>query len=153
MVAVPKREVVLHVNGVERVVLIRPADVLLDVLRAQLGLTGAKPGCENGDCGACTVLLGGAVQVLYHARYRGVGQSITTVEGLRDAPVQRAFASCYAFQCGYCTPGFIMNVHALVQRGIPFDECEVVQWLESNICRCTSYEEIEKAVQSLSPPR
>ncbi|WAH44754.1 (2Fe-2S)-binding protein [Alicyclobacillus fastidiosus] len=150
----PKREVVLHVNGVERVVLIRPADVLLDVLRAQLGLTGAKPGCENGDCGACTVLLGGEpYKSCIMLAIEGVGQSITTVEGLRDAPVQRAFASCYAFQCGYCTPGFIMNVHALVQRGIPFDECEVVQWLESNICRCTSYEEIEKAVQSLSPPR
>ncbi|MFB5190779.1 (2Fe-2S)-binding protein [Alicyclobacillus fastidiosus] len=150
----PKREVVLHVNGEERVVHIRSADVLLDVLRVQLGLTGAKPGCENGDCGACTVLVGGQpYKSCIMLAIEGVGQSITTVEGLRDAPVQRAFASCYAFQCGYCTPGLIMNAHALVERGLAFDEREVQEWLESNICRCTSYEEIEKAVKSLCPPR
>lgn len=144
----PKREVVLHVNGEARAVVIRPADTLLDVLRFKLGLTGSKPGCENGDCGACTVI----VNRLPHKScimlaVEALHQPITTIEGLQDTPIQQAFASCYAFQCGYCTPGFIMNAHAMLNTYDTIDNTMIQEWLESNICRCTSYEEIENAIK------
>ena len=145
---VHRRDVALMVNHELRNIEIRPADTLLDVLRVHCGLTGAKPGCENGDCGACTVLVDGqpykacimlAVEAERHA--------VTTVEGLHRAPIQKAFSECFAFQCGYCTPGFLMNVHALLcQYEEPNSEV-IKEWLESNICRCTSYEEIERAVK------
>lgn len=144
----PKREVVLHINGEERAVTIRCADTLLDVLRRDFGLTGARPGCENGDCGACTVLVGSLpYKSCIMLAVEAVGQHITTVEGLIDTPIQRAFAATYAFQCGYCTPGFILNAHALLQQHQSIDENTIREWLESNICRCTSYEEIGNAVR------
>jgi aerobic carbon-monoxide dehydrogenase small subunit len=143
-----KREVVLHINGEDRCVVIRFADTLLDVLRTKLGLTGTKPGCENGDCGACTVIVN---EIPYKScimlAVETVGQRVTTIEGLRDTPIQRAFTDCYAFQCGYCTPGFIMNAHAMLNAHQALDDATIQEWLESNICRCTSYEEIEDAIK------
>ncbi|WP_020073120.1 (2Fe-2S)-binding protein [Faecalispora sporosphaeroides] len=139
----------LHVNGNFHEVLVRPSDILLDVLREQLGLTGAKAGCKNGDCGACTVMVDGwpAKSCLMLA-VEAQGKKITTVEGLGGkAAVQNAFVEANAFQCGYCTSGFLMVCHALLtQHPVMPDEIVVEEWLQSNLCRCTSYQEIREAV-------
>ncbi|MGI6238613.1 MAG: (2Fe-2S)-binding protein [Christensenellales bacterium] len=142
----------LHVNGEAREVAVRPADLLLDVLRDQLGLTGAKPGCLNGDCGACTVMVDDlpAKSCLMLA-IEAQGHVITTVEGLGgDAPEQRAFVKKNAFQCGYCTSGFLMVCHAMMKRyAAPPEEIVMEEWLQSNLCRCTSYQEIRHAVDEM----
>jgi len=139
----------LRVNGEARQVAVRPADLLLDVLREQLGLTGAKPGCLNGDCGACTIVVDRlpAKSCLMLA-VEAQGCEITTVEGLGGAsPEQRAFVDGDAFQCGYCTSGFLMVCHALrLQHAELPAEIVVEEWLQSNLCRCTSYQEIRGAV-------
>jgi carbon-monoxide dehydrogenase small subunit len=140
----------LDINGEKRNVIVRPADTLLRVLREQLGLTGAKPGCENGDCGACTILVDGwpiksCIMLAVEAR----GHTIITIEGLRDTQVQKEFTEKRGFQCGYCTPGFIMNCHALSSIHPKAGRDVVQEWLQSNICRCTGYEEIEKVMESL----
>jgi carbon-monoxide dehydrogenase small subunit len=139
--------VVLQVNGKKRKAHIRAADTLLEVLRNDLGLTGAKPGCLNGDCGSCTVLVNGQPQKACIMLAVEVGAaSITTIEGLNRSIVQQAFIEHHAFQCGYCTPGFIMNIEGL-RLTRPHVGDEVIEdWLQSNICRCTSYEEIKAAV-------
>ncbi len=145
-----KTVVTLTVNGEEREVLIRPSDTLLYTLRAELGLTGAKPGCENGDCGACTVLVDGRpVKSCLMLTAEALGRKITTVEGLREAPVQKAFIEKFAFQCGYCTPGFLMVCHALKEYHPNPPDHVIDEWLQSNICRCTSFEEIGKAVRAV----
>jgi len=142
--------VVLDVNGTKREVMIRPSDILLHVLREKLGLTGAKPGCENGDCGACTVLVDGwPVKSCLMLAAEAVGHRITTVEGLHNAPIQKAFVENRGFQCGYCTPGFIMVCHSLANIHPDADEHVMEEWLQSNICRCTSYEEIRKAMKTV----
>ena len=138
----------LCVNGEQRSVAVRPSDVLLDVLRGQLGLTGAKPGCKNGDCGACTVLVDGypAKSCLVLA-VEAVGHAVVTVEGLpADSPVRRAFIEKSAFQCGYCTSGFLLVCHALLTQHPHPEELVLEEWLQSNLCRCTSYQEIRSAV-------
>lgn len=139
----------LRVNGEEKEVAIRYADALLGVLRSKLGLTGAKPGCLNGDCGACTINIDGiAHKSCLILAVEAVGKEIVTIEGLQS-PIQGTFIDNFAFQCGYCTPGFLMNCHSLLQNvKKPSDE-EITKWLESNICRCTGYMEIEKAVKSV----
>lgn len=142
----------LSVNGEAREVLVRPSDLLLDVLREQLGLTGAKPGCRNGDCGACTVVVDGwpAKSCLMLA-VEAQGHLITTVEGLGGASAeQRAFVDKSAFQCGYCTSGFLMVCHALRLHfdALP-EEIVLEEWLQSNLCRCTSYQEIRSAVRAM----
>lgn len=142
----------LNVNGEVRQVAVRPSNLLLDVLREQLGLTGAKPGCLNGDCGACTVVVDGwpAKSCLMLA-VEAVGHAITTVEGLGgQTPEQRAFVDENAFQCGYCTSGFLMACHALRLHfdALP-EEIVVEEWLQSNLCRCTSYQEIRSAVRAM----
>ncbi|MDR6879785.1 (2Fe-2S)-binding protein [Bacillus sp. 3255] len=144
-------EMELLVNGRPHHAAIRSADTLLRVLREQLGLTGAKAGCENGDCGACTVIVDGVpVKSCMMLAIETRGKRITTIEGLGgDTPVQQAFVKHFAFQCGFCTPGFIMVAHALAQTGRQASEEEITEWLRSNICRCTSYEEIGKAVRSV----
>jgi carbon-monoxide dehydrogenase small subunit len=140
--------ITLRVNGEEHSVLVEPADTLLSVLRRGLGLTGTKLGCENGDCGACTVLVNGVpTKSCYTLALDVADAEITTIEGLRDTPVQEAFVAEYGFQCGFCTPGFVMNATALLERGGGLDSDENREWLESNICRCTGYETIERAVR------
>jgi carbon-monoxide dehydrogenase small subunit len=140
----------LNVNGEIREVVIRPADTLLDVLRNELSLTGAKPGCLNGDCGACSVIVGGTVyKSCIMLAVEAIDSKITTIEGLKNSPIQEAFIKHFAFQCGYCTPGFIINIQALLEKH-PNPTYETIkEWLSSNICRCTSYEEIEGAVFSV----
>lgn len=145
-----KSLVILKVNGLDREALIRPGDILLDTLRDGLGLTGAKPGCLNGDCGACTVLVDGVpVKSCLMLTAEAVGHEILTVEGLVNTPEQQAFIDLFAFQCGYCTSGFLMVCHALANQKQPPDDLVIDEWLESNICRCTSYEEIGKAVRAV----
>jgi carbon-monoxide dehydrogenase small subunit len=140
--------ITIRVNGEEHSVVIEPMDTLLQVLRDAVGLTGTKLGCENGDCGACTVLVDGVPTKSCYTLVLDVADAeITTIEGLRDTPIQQAFVAEYGFQCGFCTPGFVMNATALLKRGGGRDADENREWLESNICRCTGYETIERAVR------
>lgn len=147
-----KTVVSITINGQLHELAVRPSDLLLDVLREQLGLTAAKPGCKNGDCGACTVIIDGwpAKSCLVLAA-EAEGHTILTVEGLGGtAAVQKAFVDANAFQCGYCTSGFLMVCHALRTQYPVFPEEHVVEeWLQSNLCRCTSYQEIRKAVRMM----
>jgi carbon-monoxide dehydrogenase small subunit len=139
----------LKVNGESRKALVRPADTLLFALRERLGLTGAKPGCENGDCGACTVLVDGwPIKSCLMLAVEAVGHEITTIEGLENTPIQQSFIDAFAFQCGYCTSGFIMNCQGLITIHPDASDETIQEWLESNICRCTSYQEITEAIKS-----
>lgn len=140
----------LNINGADREVMVKPSDTLLHTLRHELGLTGAKPGCENGDCGACTILVDNwPIKSCLMLTVEAIGKSILTVEGLKDAPIQKAFVENWGFQCGYCTSGFLMVCHALSQIHPDASTAEIQDWLQSNLCRCTGYEEIETAIQSI----
>jgi len=142
-----RSNIVLDVNGHPYDVNVRPSDILLEVLRNQLGLNGAKPGCENGDCGACTVLVDGwPVKSCIMLAVEAAGHKITTIEGLKNTPVQKAFVDKAAFQCGYCTPGFILVCHALLQIHPQPDDSTIESWLQSNICRCTGFQTIKDAL-------
>lgn len=145
----------LRVNGETRTAAVRPSDLLLDVLRGQFGLTGAKPGCKNGDCGACTILMDGwPVKSCLVLAVEAEGHDLLTVEGLEGkSPVQAAFVNYDAFQCGYCTSGFLMVCHAMLRHHPNASEEIMEDWLQSNLCRCTSYSEIRKAVCSLIEPK
>ncbi|MEA4841919.1 MAG: (2Fe-2S)-binding protein [[Clostridium] symbiosum] len=144
-----KTVISLQVNGETYEVAVRPSDILLDILREQLGLTSAKAGCLNGDCGACTVIVDGlpAKSCLMLA-VEAEGHVILTVEGLGGlAPIQKAFVDADAFQCGYCTSGFLIVCHALkMNYPVLPEEFIIEEWLQSNLCRCTSYQEIRRAV-------
>lgn len=145
-------EVSLKVNGEPQRVLVEPRRLLLDVLRDDLGLTGAKRGCEEGVCGCCTVLLEGRnVKSCLLLVAQVSGKSVTTVEGLAGEagelhPVQDAFVRHGALQCGYCTPGFVMTTVALHAAQQPLDEAQVREALTGNVCRCTGYAHIVDAV-------
>ena len=142
-------EIELTINGGSRKAVVKPADTLLKVLREQLGLQGPKLGCENGDCGACTVLADGVpVKSCMILAVECESTEITTIEGLKETPVQQAFVEEAGFQCGYCTPGFVLNMHSLLRHHPQPDEETAREWLESNICRCTGYENIEKALRT-----
>lgn len=152
MLVIPagKHEMKLMINGELRSVVARPSDTLLYILREVCGLTGAKPGCENGDCGACTVLVDGwPVKSCLMLGAEAIGHRITTVEGMERAPIQKAFVEKWGFQCGYCTSGFLTVCHALATIHPDADDLVMEEWLESNICRCTGYEEIKEAVYSI----
>lgn len=141
------REIELCINNELRLVTVRPAQSLLRLLREQLGLTGTRCGCENGDCGACTVLLDGKpVKSCLVLALECVGREIRTIESLRGHPVQKAFAAEQGFQCGFCTSGMILNAVALLEAHPQADEAADREWLESNLCRCTGYEGIRKAL-------
>jgi aerobic-type carbon monoxide dehydrogenase small subunit (CoxS/CutS family) len=142
--------ITLNINGEDRKVSIKPSDILLYTLRNNFGLTGPKPGCENGDCGACTVLVDGwPVKSCLMLTVEAIGKKILTVEGLKEAPIQKAFVEEYGFQCGYCTSGFLMVCHSLSKIHPDADDAVIQEWLQSNICRCTGYEEISIAVKSI----
>ena len=132
---------------------VEATELLLDVLRHQIGLTGAKPGCLNGDCGACTVMVDKRpIKSCLMLALEAKEKVITTIEGLHHSPIQKAFVTHFAFQCGYCTPGFIMNGHALLENDPNPSDDKIKTWLSSNICRCTGYAEIEKAIKSVIHP-
>ena len=145
-------ELRLEVNGELRELSVEPRRLLLDVLRDELGLSGAKRGCEEGVCGCCTVLLDGRnIKSCLMLAAQANGKSVTTVEGLageggRLHPVQEAFVRHGALQCGYCTPGFVMTTVALAEAKQPLDEAQAREALTGNICRCTGYAHIVEAV-------
>lgn len=140
----------LDINGEKKDVMVNPSDILLYVLREQLGLTGAKPSCENGDCGACTIMVDGwPIKSCLMLAVEAIGHKITTVEGLKNAPIQKAFVENWGFQCGYCTSGFLMACHSLAINHPDAEEYVMEEWLQSNICRCTSYEEIRNAIKTV----
>ena len=142
-------------NGVDHPLSVVPDRNLLYVLREELGLTGTKYGCGEGECGACKVLLDGvAVRSCQTPVGEVVGRSITTIEGLADAetlhPVQRAFIEAGAFQCGFCTPGMIIAAVALLHQNPHPDDEEVRAALDGNLCRCGGYPRIVDAVHRAS---
>lgn len=140
-------EMTLNVNGEFRTIPVEPGALLLYTLRNGLGLTGAKPGCENGDCGACTVMVGpNPIKSCMMLTVEAQDQVITTIEGLHEDPLQKAFLTQWAFQCGYCTSGFLMNAKALSVNFPDADSNRITEWLRSNICRCTGYQEIRAAI-------
>jgi carbon-monoxide dehydrogenase small subunit len=143
-----KTIITLEVNGEAREVAVRPSDILLDVLRDKLGITSPKPGCLNGDCGACTVSMDGyPVKSCLVLAVEAQGRKLLTVEGLGDSPEQKAFIDANAFQCGYCTSGFLMVCHALKTQYPTLPEEHIIEeWLQANLCRCTSYKELRRAV-------
>ncbi len=142
----------LHVNGTPRRVNANVERSLLSVLRDDLELTGAKYGCGEGQCGACTVLLDGeAVRSCITPLAKAAGKSVTTIEGLehdgRLQPLQEAFVETGAMQCGYCTPGMIMSGVSLLSKSSSPNESEIVHGLQGNICRCGTYPRIVAAVR------
>ena len=142
----------LMVNGRRRVVEAPPEASLLSVLREQLGLTGAKYGCGEGQCGTCTVLVGGKAVRACVTTIAEVGtQPVVTIEGLlrngKLHPVQQAFLDAAAFQCGYCTPGMILEAVALLDRETSPGEAAIKREMEGHICRCGTYPRIIAAVR------
>ena len=141
-----------HVNQLPYRITVNPSATLLDVLRRDLGLKGTKRGCDQGHCGACTVILNGrAVNACMVLAARADGKNITTIEGLssRDRlhPLQEAFVEEGAIQCGFCTPGMILSAKALLDETREPSEREIREALSGNLCRCTGYVKIVKAVQ------
>jgi carbon-monoxide dehydrogenase small subunit len=139
------------VNGDAQQFLCDPADSLLDALRGPLGLTGSKEGCGSGDCGACTVVLDGSmVCACLVLAAEAEGRQVATIEGVAEGsmlhPVQRKFLEHAALQCGFCTPGFIIAAKALLDHNPAPSETEVRYWLAGNLCRCTGYDKIVRAV-------
>ncbi|MGE3075099.1 MAG: (2Fe-2S)-binding protein [Dehalococcoidia bacterium] len=146
-----KRIVSATINGEVEEFLAEPYDTLLEVLRNELGLIGSKEGCGNGNCGACNVMLNG--QLVNSCCVLGVeanGGTITTIEGVAQGdhlhPLQQAFLEEAALQCGICTPGFIVAAKALLDSEPDADEARIRHWLAGNLCRCTGYDKIVKAV-------
>lgn len=145
-----KQVVRLTVNGIEKEVYVRNSETLIHTLRHQLGLMGAKPACNNGDCGACTVLIDRMPLNSCHTlTVENKNQNITTIEGLTDTTIQERFIKNWAIQCGYCTPGYILNCYALIETKPNADDATIDEWLDSNICRCTGYEEIKQTVKEM----
>jgi len=148
---VKKIDIKIQVNGAWHELAVDPGDLLVDVLRDQLDLTGTKEGCGEGECGACTVNLNGkAVLSCLMLAVQADNCTILTIEGLQKGPelhpLQKAFVSEAAVQCGYCTPGMIMAANALVNNEPEVTEDIIRQHLSNNLCRCTGYEGPVKAV-------
>lgn len=140
-----------RINGETVAFLCEPRQTLLEVLRDTLGLTGVKEGCGNGNCGACNVIMDGVlVNSCLVLAVEAEGRAITTVEGLAGPdglhPLQQSFLEHAALQCGICTPGFLIAAKALLDRNPRPTEQEVRYWLAGNLCRCTGYDKIVRAV-------
>ena len=145
-------ELRLHVNGSEVELDVEPSATLAQVLRDQLGLTGTKIGCEEGECGACTVLVDGTpVNSCIYPALKAAGRNVLTIEGLAndDAlhPVQEAFLEEGAMQCGYCTGGMILAAVALLEENANPTDQQIAQGMNGNICRCNGYPKIVSAVR------
>jgi carbon-monoxide dehydrogenase small subunit len=145
-------QVQLTVNGTARAVDVAPNTLLVQVLREHLSLTGTHVGCDTAQCGACTVLVDGqSVKSCNVLAAQVSGSSITTIEGLAQPdgtmhPMQAAFKDCHGLQCGFCTPGMVMSAVDLCKRHPDADEAQIREQLEGNICRCTGYQNIVRAV-------
>lgn len=147
-----KVQVQTYINGEQIDFLCDPQQTLLEVLRDDLGRTGTKEGCGTGDCGACSVLLDG--RLVCACLVLGVesqGKSVTTIEGIAGPeglhPIQQKFLEHAALQCGICTPGLVVATKALLEKNPNPSETEIRYWLAGNLCRCTGYDKIVRAVQ------
>jgi aerobic carbon-monoxide dehydrogenase small subunit len=145
-------DVTITVNGVERTADVEPRTLLAHHLRDNLGLTGTNIGCDTSSCGACTVLVDGrSAKSCTMFAAQAEGAEVTTIEGLAGGdgtlhPMQQAFHECHALQCGYCTPGMVLAAVSLLEEYPNPDEHQVREGLEANLCRCTGYTNIVKAV-------
>jgi carbon-monoxide dehydrogenase small subunit len=149
-----KTLITLKVNDRQWDLAVEPNRTLLDVLRYDLGLTGTKKGCDLGECGSCTVLLNGKpVNSCLVLAIQANGAEILTIEGLKPSqglhPLQQAFVEKGAIQCGFCTPGMILSATSLLKRSSNPSEEEIRSALSGNLCRCTGYQKIVEAVQSV----
>jgi len=147
-------QVALTVNGQKRLVQVRPDRTLLELLREDLGLTGAKSGCDDANCGACTVLLNGqAVKSCCMLALQAEGAEVVTIEGLATReglhPLQQAFIDHAALQCGFCTPGMILSAKAILDGNPEAGEDDIREGLRGNLCRCTGYKKIVEAVMAV----
>lgn len=148
-----KRVLSFILNGDPIEVVCKDNMTLLDLLRDKLGLTGTKKGCEQGECGACTVMLDGLpVNSCCTLAVECEGREVTTIEGIAKGgklhPIQRQFIEKWAMQCGYCTPGMIMSAKALLDKNPHPTELEIREAIEGNLCRCTGYAKIVEAIQA-----
>ncbi len=149
-----KQLIQLEINNRLYEVPVNPRDLLVDVIRNKVGLTGTKKGCGQGDCGACTVLIDGVpVLSCITLAIACQGKKITTIEGLADAqgnlhPLQQAFLDHGAVQCGFCTPGMILTAKALLDRNPRPTELQIKRAIAGNICRCTGYKKIVEAIDA-----
>ncbi len=146
------RQIAITVNGTSHELEVEPRELLVYVLRERLGLTGTNVGCDTTSCGACTVLLDGeSVKSCTLLAVQADGREVTTIEGLADDgklhPVQQAFHEQHGLQCGYCTPGMVMATVSLLRENPDPSEDEIRLALEGNLCRCTGYVNIVKAVR------
>jgi carbon-monoxide dehydrogenase small subunit len=146
--------ITLNVNGEERAVMVRPRDTLLSVLRDTLDLTGTKEACGTGECGSCTVLIDGmAVLTCLTLAVEAEGKNIITIEGLSKNgtlnTLQEAFIAYGAVQCGFCTPGMLLSATALLSANPNPSRQDIQKALEGNICRCTGYNKIIEAIESV----
>ena len=147
------RDIALEINGTTHRVRVESRRTLVDVIRDQCGLTGTHAGCEHGVSGTCTVLLDGApVRACLMFAVQAEGHRIRTVEGLADGdtlhPLQRAFMQHHGLQCGFCTPGFLMLAAGILEHDPDIGDDELIDVLSSNLCRCTGYQNIIKAVRA-----
>ena len=148
-------QVSLKVNGEERNLDVSPSKLLVDFVREDLGLTGTHVGCDTSQCGACTVHLDGkAVKSCSVLVAQIDGAEVSTIEGIGTTkdlhPMQAAFRECHALQCGFCTPGMIMQAIELVESTPDLDDDRIREGLKGNICRCTGYQNIVKAIQMVA---
>jgi aerobic carbon-monoxide dehydrogenase small subunit len=148
-----QRDVTLNINGTDYTVTVEPRRTLVDVIRDDCRQTGTHIGCEHGVCGTCTVLVDGEpVRSCLMFAVQAHGRRIRTVEGLADGeklhPMQEAFMKHHALQCGFCTPGFLMLAVGVLEKKPDLNDEEIVDLLSSNLCRCTGYENIVKAVKA-----
>ena len=149
-------EVTLNINGVEQSHDVEPRTLLVQFIRESAGLTGTNIGCDTSSCGACTEHLNGeSIKSCTVLAAQVDGMEVTTIEGLAQSdgtlhPMQQAFHECHALQCGYCTPGMVMACVSLVEENQTLTEDEVREGLEGNLCRCTGYHNIVKAVLEVS---
>jgi carbon-monoxide dehydrogenase small subunit len=148
-----KVSITLNVNGRDHAISVEPRRTLADAIRDNCGLTGTHIGCEHGICGACTVIVDGApVRSCLMFAAQAAGKKIRTVEGLAkgDAlhPMQQAFMDNHALQCGFCTPGFLMLAVGVLEREPDISDDDLLDVLSSNLCRCTGYQNIIKAVRA-----
>ena len=146
-----KQHITTNINGEPTDFLCEPSDTMLDVLRNELNLTGSKEGCGSGDCGACSITLNG--RLVCSCLMLGVeaaGAKIETIEGMADGenlhPLQQKFLEMAALQCGICTPGMLIAAKSLLEENPDPTETEVRYWLAGNLCRCTGYDKIIRAV-------
>ena len=148
-------KVSLQVNGQSKEVDVPENTLLVDIIRVHLGLTGTHVGCDTSQCGACTVHFNGrAVKSCTVLAGQAEGAEVTTIEGVGTTedlhPMQAAFRECHALQCGFCTPGMIMQAIDLVENNDDLDNRSIREGLEGNICRCTGYHNIVRAIQSVA---